>query len=323
MPLVTVVIPSYNHAAFLPECLDSILAQTFTDWQALVIDDGSRDDSVAVAERYARADQRISVFSNPENLGTYGTEARGLGMAESPFVAIMNSDDVWAAEKLAVQTRQLEENPEICLSYCLGNLIASDGSAIPGDVHSDWPKTPVQRPLDRLVYENRILASGVVWRRESVRFETSLRYSGDWVALLEACSRSPFGCIAEPLAFWRQHPHNSYLLSSRQAAEEIRVREAIAVRAGELAHIEGVKPGLAQNALNLAALYALFHEPGRARRSLAQGIRFHPGRAALWRRVAASFLPVGAFRSRLWPGVPDGPDWKNLGRVSELSLRLG
>ena len=109
-PRVSIIIPSYNHGRFLRQCLQRVLDQTFTGWELILIDDGSKDDSVAIARSYA--DPRIQVHQNEANLGTYGTEQKALGMSRGEFVAVLNSDDLWHVEKLARQVELLEKHPE-------------------------------------------------------------------------------------------------------------------------------------------------------------------------------------------------------------------
>src|SRR5579884_4335685 len=105
-PAVSILIPSYNHGPFLRECLRSVQEQTLGDWELIVVDDGSSDDSVDIAREVAATDPRIRVFVNDVNLGTYGTEQRALDRSTGRYVAVMNSDDRWAPEKLARQVAQ-------------------------------------------------------------------------------------------------------------------------------------------------------------------------------------------------------------------------
>jgi len=306
MPEVSVIIPSYNHAAFLRECLDSIFAQTFQDFEIILIDDGSTDGSVELAQQIAIQDPRLTVHVNEQNLGTYGTQARGLEMAQSPYVAIMNSDDLWEPTKLQKQVDLLHRYPDKPLCYVLGWMVDQTGIPITdNDVHADWPTTEVQDPLPYLLYENRILASGVLWRKEAVRFETTCRYSGDWVALLEAALQSPVLCISERLTFWRQHENNSYLVSPKQAQEEIRVREAIRSQLSDVSfgreNAAPIEQGLAQNLLNLSALYAYFYDMPRVRKALQECLAIHPRKQQILKRLLGTLLPIEKFRQHVFP----------------------
>ncbi|MBS1709574.1 MAG: glycosyltransferase [Armatimonadetes bacterium] len=305
MASVTVIVPSYNHASYLSACLDSVIGQTFTDWSLLLVDDGSTDDSVAVAQTYAARDPRIRVAVNERNLGTYGTLQKCLDMTESAYVAVLNSDDFWHPDKLARQVAALEARPEATFSYVLGWKADESGVIDESeDVHANWPTEPDQDLFPYLLRENRILASGVLFRRAGLRFETSCRYSGDHIALIEACWRGPAVCVPERLTFWRMHSTNSFTISEKQMLEEVRLREAImretdrwrASRTGS----ELVDENIAANAHNLFAVYALFGYRGR----LGSLVPFMLGHAATRRRgikrLMSAFLPKRYVRSYFW-----------------------
>lgn len=302
MPRVAVIIPSYNHARFLVAAIESVLAQTCEDWTLLVLDDQSPDDSVGVARSFE--DQRIRVLTNDRNLGTYGSQQRGLEMTEGEFVAILNSDDFWEPTKLAKQVALLDRHPEASGCFTLGWMADADGAILEEDVHADWPTAEVGDLLPHLLHENRILASSVVFRRDGLAFETSCRYSGDWLALLAACRRGPLVCVPERLTYWRQHGHNSYVRREPQLIEEIRVREAIAAWA-ESAKAD--RAGTARNLINLSALYVLFGDGSAAKRAAFRALRTHPRWPLAWKRWLLSLSPRLAAR-RLWPGQDCGPE---------------
>ena len=183
MPKVSVIIPSYGHAKYLRACLDSVVDQTFKDWEAVVVDDQSPDGSLQIARSYE--DLRIRAFENQQNLGTYATQNRCLDLASGEWVAVLNSDDYWKPEKLERQLAMLDAHPECSFSYTLGNLTEDDQTERSGlEHHADLPREPVQYLAPWLVKENRVLASSVMFRRGTARFDGSLRYSGDHVALL-------------------------------------------------------------------------------------------------------------------------------------------
>ena len=306
MPRVAIVIPSFNHARFLKACLTSIQAQTFQDWRVRLIDDGSADGSVEIARAYAREDPRFEVAVNGTNLGTYGTQQRGLDETQSPYVAIMNSDDLWAPTKLERQLESLERQPEAPFAYVLGWMVDDAGAEIRGeDVHLDWPREETQDLLPWLLYENRVLASGVLFRRAGLRFDASCRYSGDWMALLERAYTGPVACVAERLVFWRQHDRNTYRVSPRQLAEEVRVREAIEARSADwfLPRLDPrlVRRGLQRNAMNLLALRVFFHDRAGARRAGLSALRYGDDRKSALKRAASSFLSESYLRRYFWP----------------------
>lgn len=302
---MSIVCPSYNHAPFLRAGLAGVRAQTLEDWELILIDDGSTDDSVAIAHEVAAEDSRIGVFVNEANLGTYGTEARARAMARGRYVAVLNSDDLWEPEKLARQFELLERNPSCGFCYTLGWKIDENGHVDESeDVHMDWPTEPTQELLPRLLYENRVLASSVLFRAEAARFDPSLRYSGDWVALLGPAREGAVACVPERLNYWRMHSNNTFVRSAKQVHEEVRVREAIMAAASRwfvprLPAAE-VRRGLGRNALNLAALEILRGNRTRAVTHALDAVRLLPERRVAIRRLAAVLLPNA--RQRLWPG---------------------
>lgn len=307
-PRVSVLIPSYNHGRFLGACLDSLRSQTFTDWEAILVDDGSSDDSIAVAQSYG--DPRLSIDQNPTNLGTYGTLARALGLSKAPLIAVLNSDDLWDRKKLELQVESLDSNPQISICYTLGRRIDFEGRINHEDVHAPWPTDLVQETLPFLLSENRVLASSVVYRREAVRFDSSLRFSGDWVSLLKPAWQSPFACVPQNLTQWRMHASNTFVRSPGQIAEEIRVREAILLTgaAWETDRIPSrdIKRGLGKCALHLSALYVLQGRMTDARKASLMSVKLSRGKESL-RRLAAVSMPKNFAQKRLWPGEATVP----------------
>jgi len=305
-PKVSILIPSYNHAQFLGVAIERVLAQTYSDWEIVLVDDGSKDNSVEVAQSFN--DKRIRIYENEANLGTYGNEQRALTLAESDYIAILNSDDLWAETKLERQMAALSKHSEASYSYVLGWMVDAEGNEIRGnDVHMDWPTAELQRPLPYLLYENRILASGVVFRKKGLRFETSLRYSGDWAALLEASTRGLAACVPERLTFWRQHEHNTYKVSEKQVIEEIRMRKAIDAYALKwfAAHPnrDEVRQGLAKNAMNLLVLHVYFLDMKGARRAGFDALKWHPDKKSALKRTLSSFLPARYVRKHFCTGT--------------------
>lgn len=305
-PKVSILIPSYNHAQFLGEAIERVLEQTYSDWEIVLVDDGSKDNSVEVARSFK--DKRIRIYENQTNLGTYGNEQKALSLAEAEFIAVLNSDDLWATTKLEKQMATLAKHSEASYSYVLGWMIDAEGNEnTANDVHLDWPTSELQRPLPFLLYENRILASGVVFRKKGLRFETSLRYSGDWTALLEASTRGPAVCVPERLTFWRQHEYNTYKVSERQIIEEIRVRTAIDAHSQKwfAAHParDEIRLGLAKNAMSLLVLHTYFLNIKVARRIGIDALRWHPDKKSALKRTLGSFLPARYVRKHFCTGT--------------------
>jgi glycosyltransferase involved in cell wall biosynthesis len=109
--LVSVVIPTYNRAALLPEAVDSVLAQTYPALEVVLVDDGSRDDTAEVVRTRYGADPRVRYFFQA-NAGVSAARNRGIREARGEFVALLDSDDVWYPHKLALQVAALRALPD-------------------------------------------------------------------------------------------------------------------------------------------------------------------------------------------------------------------
>lgn len=110
MPIVTVIIPLFNSEDYLKETLDSLLCQTFLDWEAILVDDASNDNSFEIASGYSASDSRFRVFRQPVNMGAAKARNRALGHARGRYIAYLDSDDYWFPEKLEAQIAYMTRN---------------------------------------------------------------------------------------------------------------------------------------------------------------------------------------------------------------------
>ena len=116
MPKVSIITPAYNAEKYLSETIESVLQQTFLDWEMIIIDDCSEDNTFKIATDYSKKDSRIKVIKNDVNSGVAATRNHGLEIASGDFVAFLDSDDMWFPEKLEKQLFFMEEN-EYVLTY--------------------------------------------------------------------------------------------------------------------------------------------------------------------------------------------------------------
>lgn len=127
MPLISVVIPLYNSEKTIKETLDCVFRQTFLDWEIIAVNDGSTDATLEILA--AIKDPRLKVFSYP-NGGISVSRNRGLALAQGEFVAFLDHDDLWTPEKLELQLKALQENPQAAIAYSWTNLIDKSGEFI-------------------------------------------------------------------------------------------------------------------------------------------------------------------------------------------------
>lgn len=127
MPVVSVIIPAYNRAHTIERALGSVLAQTFTDYEIIVIDDGSRDNTIELCTAFG--DTRIKILRHEENRGAAAARNTGVLAACGEFVAFLDSDDTWSPIKLERQISYLHARDAHCKACCSGYLILDDGIA--------------------------------------------------------------------------------------------------------------------------------------------------------------------------------------------------
>ena len=128
-PRVSVALPVHNCERYVAEAIESILAQTFTDFEFLIVDDGSTDGTLPILNRFAARDSRIRVISRP-NTGIVGALNEILGLARADLVARMDADDVALPVRFERQVRYLDEHPECVMVGSRVTIIDPDGDAL-------------------------------------------------------------------------------------------------------------------------------------------------------------------------------------------------
>jgi glycosyltransferase involved in cell wall biosynthesis len=221
MPKISVIIPNYNHAQYLPKRIESILQQTVQDFEVIFLDDASTDDSLAVFERYA-SDPRIRSICNNINSGSpFKQWQRGLLEATGDYIWIAESDDFTDVCFLEKLCPVLDANPAVGLVYCQSWVVDNDGKPIyenrqwTDDISTErWRHSYVNHGKDEiarfLICRNTIPnASAVLFRRDialrTAAIDDSLKYCGDWRCWIKILLCSDIAYVAENLNFWRQH----------------------------------------------------------------------------------------------------------------------
>ncbi|MBE9171420.1 glycosyltransferase [Pleurocapsales cyanobacterium LEGE 06147] len=162
-PLVTVLMSVYNGLPYLQQALESILQQTYDNFEFLIIDDGSTDGSDRLLSEYARRDYRIKILSNEQNYGLSYSLARGLLIATTPWIARMDADDVALPNRLELQMTYIQENPHVDIvgGYALD---IDEGDRVLGE-----RKVPtIHEEILRLIWTNPFIHGTVLFRRESI-----------------------------------------------------------------------------------------------------------------------------------------------------------
>ncbi|MGA3402499.1 MAG: glycosyltransferase [Acetobacteraceae bacterium] len=127
-PLVTVVIPAYNAAATIQRAVDSVLAQTFEDYEIVVVDDGSKDTTSEIVAAYDS--DKVRLLRLPGNLGQSGATNHGIAAARGEFIAFLDADDEWLPTKLAKQVKVLRDNPAAVMASCGCRFVDAQGGVL-------------------------------------------------------------------------------------------------------------------------------------------------------------------------------------------------
>lgn len=119
--LVSIITPCYNGAKYIGETLECVMAQTYTDWEMIVVDDGSTDKSTEIVRAYASKDRRIRLVQQP-NAGSSAARNNGIRQADGQYIALLDADDFWMPEFLERQIAFLKEKKAICVSCAYGRI---------------------------------------------------------------------------------------------------------------------------------------------------------------------------------------------------------
>lgn len=208
-PLLTVGMPVYNGEPFLRQALDSIAAQTFTDYRLVVSDNGSTDGTADIVRDYAREDDRIQLVGSPENRGAAWNYNNAFAHCTTPFFRWAAADDELAPTCLERCLAALEDAPGAVLAYPLTRMIDEDGTVL-GDI-SDGLACSSRSPSRRLwhVVQNAVWGSPIfgVVRSEALR-KTQLHgayASADYVLFAELALLGELKEVPEPLFLRRMH----------------------------------------------------------------------------------------------------------------------
>lgn len=126
--LVSIITPCYNGAKYISQTIDTVLAQTYPNWEMIIIDDGSKDNSAEIVRGYMEKDSRIK-FLQQANAGSAAARNNGIRHAEGQYIALLDADDLWDAEFLEDQIRFMKEKDATCV-YCSYRCIDADGKEI-------------------------------------------------------------------------------------------------------------------------------------------------------------------------------------------------
>ncbi|MEM9925687.1 MAG: glycosyltransferase family 2 protein [Cyanobacteria bacterium P01_D01_bin.50] len=203
-PTFTVVMPAYNAAAYLSQTIESVLSQTFTDFELIIIDDGSQDNTAAIADNYKNKDKRVK-FLLQSNQGVSATRNKGIDRSNSKYIAFIDADDKWFPDNLSFHFKHLEENPDLGVSYGKVEFLHPDGKHT-GKIARGRLKA--LQPQHFLYNNPTMTVSNLVVRQQVFQeigcFDCTMQYSEDLDFLFRvACSNWRIEGIAQVLLGYR------------------------------------------------------------------------------------------------------------------------
>jgi glycosyltransferase involved in cell wall biosynthesis len=217
-PKVSVIIPVYDGARFLGRAIDSVLFQTFQDWELIVIDDGSTDETWRILTAFG---SRLHVI-HQENLGLSMARNKGIQSAQGEYIAFLDSDDKWDSNFLETMLSLTSQHPHAAVYYCNARLMDAEDRDLPQS--SDAPLVPANLIHKTLLRKNFLLVSTMLVRRSAVvavgLFDPSLRAVEDWDLWLRLARRQVFVGIPRSLVRMRLH-------SRSLSTDMCRMRQAI------------------------------------------------------------------------------------------------
>jgi glycosyltransferase involved in cell wall biosynthesis len=215
-PLISVVMTSYNHERYISQAIESILNQTFPDFELIIVDDASTDRSREIIEAYKKRDSRIRIVYHDSNKGISKTANDGFEIARGKFVALMNSDDLWTPGKLEKQICILQQNPDLVI-WSNAMIIDAKGNET-GRLFSQMQDIDKRQKsgyiFPQLVKGNFICATSIIFATQivgQVKFDMRLTYAEDYKFMIDVARNHHFYFIPEPLVKYRIHGDNSVL----------------------------------------------------------------------------------------------------------------
>jgi glycosyltransferase involved in cell wall biosynthesis len=285
LPLISVIMPVYNGEKYLNEAVESILGQSFADFELIVIDDGSTDGSAAILESFCQNDVRVIIRQHSQNQGITVALNTGLALARGKYIARMDADDISLSERFEKQVAFLEKHPEIDVIGSAVQMINERGQKI-GVLPS---------PLDDLAIRWKGLFSAsflhpTVMLRHSVLIEHNIRYRvsrnqpEDFDFFTQLLEHARGANLPEPLLLYRVHSNS---LTSQFLKDKLSTKAVLILR-----NLQARFPGLAishdQVVLVSGALHGRLSVPWR--RAEASEIYLQ-----VWQAFSEDYTPDQAF----------------------------
>ena len=219
LPLVSVIIPNYNHAPYLKERIDSVLSQTYKEFEVLILDDCSSDESKEIIESYRNNKHISNIVFNEKNTGnTFIQWNKGISLAKGKYIWIAESDDVAKPTFLERLVDELEKHPEAAFAFSHSHMIDQDSNVMKHDFNPGVQTGEAILWNSREFSINKMLKFNYVQNASMAIFRADLypqidssyqnyRYCGDWAFWMYMAQKGKIIEVCDKLNFFRQHPN--------------------------------------------------------------------------------------------------------------------
>lgn len=215
-PLVSVIIPSYNHIQYVKKSIQSVIKQTYSNIELIVIDDGSSDGSAELLTNLSKElEFKLILQSNSGICATLNRAIRDFSSGQ--FIALLASDDIWAEEKIELQVNSLRKNKDSAFCFSQAILFSEESNISNGRV---FPKNVLEgNVLNKVFIRQHVPANTMLFSRELFNildgFDESLKEE-DWDFVIRSAAITKFIAVAKPLLFYRSHDYNIMKTRSRK-----------------------------------------------------------------------------------------------------------
>jgi glycosyltransferase involved in cell wall biosynthesis len=203
---VSIIVPCYKQAHFLNESLQSVLSQNYTNWECIIVNDGSPDDTESVAQKWCTRDNRFK-YLKKENGGLSSARNAGITISKGEYILPLDADDILHNDYLKLLVPELQQNPSLAIVSCYSNFFIENISNI---IHQ---QKPVGTTYHALLYENNMMASSLYhkkyWEEVGGYDETMKHGFEDWEFWIAITKKGlEFKFIQEFLFYYRKSKHS-------------------------------------------------------------------------------------------------------------------
>lgn len=222
IPTVSIIMPAYNAENYIKESISSVIAQTFQDWELIIIDDCSTDDTPTIISNFISQDSRIKSIRLYKNSGKPSVaKNHGLKMIKGDFIAFIDSDDLWISDKLAKQVALMQNDNEIALSYTGGYWIDDNGKIVKDFVPKYSCGFNLKRQLSRYEINNQsVMITKKALQNTLMQFNENILIGEDFNLFMHIVAKYKSSTIPQQLIKYRIH-NNAITKSKKQVSDGI------------------------------------------------------------------------------------------------------